>query len=372
MKKQITIIGAGLSGLYAAYMLEKLGFTDYVILEAQNNIGGRIVDYAIDDKDTTNVFDLGPSWFWPELQPQLTDLLSELGIEHYPQFEQGDMLIERELNQKAVRLPNYQSEPESRRIHGGMGRIVHGLAKRLRTSNPILFGHAVNKISLDAETKQLEIECQPQPNTAPFSLHTDYVLIAMPPRLAAQSIQFEPALPKGIAQEWLATSTWMAPHAKYFAIFEQPFWREQNLSGDGRSAIGPLVEIRDASIPNGKAALLGFFGVPGHIRKQYSAEQLTEACREQLVRLFGPNARAKLDVVKDWTQEKWTSIELDEQDSGEHVRPPNAFVNNSPWAERLIGIGSEWSQRFPGYLAGAVDAADVGVKAVKTLILSDD
>jgi monoamine oxidase len=28
----------------------------------------------------------------------------------------------------------------------------------------------------------------------------------------------------------------------------------------------------------------------------------------------------------------------------------------------LIGIGSEWSPQFPGYLAGAVDAAERGVR----------
>jgi len=39
---RIAIVGAGLSGLYAAYLLEQQGIKDYVLLEARDSIGGRI------------------------------------------------------------------------------------------------------------------------------------------------------------------------------------------------------------------------------------------------------------------------------------------------------------------------------------------
>ena len=39
---RIAIVGAGLSGLYAAYLLEQQGITDYVLLEARDTLGGRI------------------------------------------------------------------------------------------------------------------------------------------------------------------------------------------------------------------------------------------------------------------------------------------------------------------------------------------
>ena len=44
--KEITtkyiIVGAGLSGLTSAYMLHKLGETDFIVLESRDRIGGRI------------------------------------------------------------------------------------------------------------------------------------------------------------------------------------------------------------------------------------------------------------------------------------------------------------------------------------------
>ena len=42
---------------------------------------------------------------------------------------------------------------------------------------------------------------------------------------------------------------------------------------------------------------------------------------------------------------------------------PAAATDSGPWQGCLTGIGSEWSQPVPGYLAGAVDAAALGVQA---------
>ena len=37
-----------------------------------------------------------------------------------------------------------------------------------------------------------------------------------------------------------------------------------------------------------------------------------------------------------------------------------------PWAGCVAGVGSEWSVSFPGYLAGAVEAAEMGVARLVT------
>src|SRR3546814_9850222 len=80
----------------------------------------------------------------------------------------------------------------------------------------------------------------------------------------------------------------MAPHAKYLAIYEAPFWREQGLSGECRSGRGPMVEIHDASMPGGSAALFGPIGVPDPARKGIAEAALREQCRVPFVRMFGP------------------------------------------------------------------------------------
>jgi spermine oxidase len=58
-KYKVIIIGAGAAGLSAANSLVKNGMKDFIILEAQNRIGGRII--SIDMGASTKV-ELGANW----------------------------------------------------------------------------------------------------------------------------------------------------------------------------------------------------------------------------------------------------------------------------------------------------------------------
>lgn len=86
---RFAIIGAGLSGLYAAYLLERQGVRDYVVLEARERPGGRIATMAVSPTGIGTAsgfdrFDLGPTWFWPDYQHELHRLIDELGLERSP------------------------------------------------------------------------------------------------------------------------------------------------------------------------------------------------------------------------------------------------------------------------------------------------
>ncbi|BCG04970.1 hypothetical protein PPGU19_095380 (plasmid) [Paraburkholderia sp. PGU19] len=47
-----------------------------------------------------------------------------------------------------------------------------------------------------------------------------------------------------------------------------------------------------------------------------------------------------------------------------HLAAPAARAAGGGWRGRLVGIASEWSSTYPGYVAGAIDAADAGVRAM--------
>ncbi|HEX7985505.1 MAG TPA: FAD-dependent oxidoreductase, partial [Duganella sp.] len=160
------------------------------------------------------------------------------------------------------------------------------------------------------------------------------------------------------------TATWMAPHAKYVAIYDEPFWRAQGLSGSAHSGGGPLGEIHDASMQGGSAALFGFLGVPARTRQRLTDDVLLTHCRAQLTRLFGPQADApRAEFIKDWSKDALTATPADLDAGGDHGHAPAAAPASGPWQGRLSAIASEWSPRFPGYVAGAIDAAELGVRA---------
>lgn len=49
-KHKVVIIGAGMAGLSAGIHLVQNGITDFVILEARNRIGGRIISLDIGEQ----------------------------------------------------------------------------------------------------------------------------------------------------------------------------------------------------------------------------------------------------------------------------------------------------------------------------------
>jgi monoamine oxidase len=358
---RIAIVGAGLAGLYAAYSLEKKGIKDYVILEAREILGGRIASTIHSDgtfdASVTGGFDLGPAWFWPAFQTDMARLVDELELETFEQFETGDMLLERSSNQPPERTRGYINSPPSMRIAGGMYSLIDALYRRLNPAR-VVTGQAVRHLRISEPHVELVSE---NAKGETFSHFAEHVLLAMPPRLVESQLTLSPALPDELARQWRETDTWMAPHAKYIAVFDRPFWRDQGLSGEARSALGPMVEIHDASFPEGKAALFGFLGVPADLRSQVSDRELITACREQFVRLFGSQAATPdAEFIKDWAKEVHTATVADQRSSGNHPMPALS-PSSGEWASRLTGIGSEWSREFTGYLAGAIDATNRGL-----------
>ncbi|MBP0623369.1 flavin monoamine oxidase family protein [Cupriavidus consociatus] len=364
----IAIVGGGLSGLYAAFLLEEKGIKDYVVLEARDTLGGRIastlghptpsVSSGLPDIDR---FDLGPTWFWPALQPQLDRLVRDLDLASFAQHEVGDMMVERSSGAPPERMRGYVNSPAAMRLVGGMSAMIDALHRRLDVTR-VLTGQRVEKIHrVDDHVELQSLDAAGGATT----WRVERVLLAVPPRLAESMIEFTPSLPQMVARQWRNTATWMAPHAKYVAIFDVPFWREDGLSGEGRSAYGPLGEIHDASMPDGSAALFGFFGLPAEVRKRVPEDVLRAHCRAQLKRLFGTQAATpRLDIIKDWAQDRYTATGADLHSTGHHGEIPVATATSGPWSGRLTGIASEWSPRFSGYVAGAVEAVDLGLQAL--------
>jgi monoamine oxidase len=190
----------------------------------------------------------------------------------------------------------------------------------------------------------------------------DHVVLALPPRVLAETVQFEPALPDEVTARWGATPTWMAGHAKFVARYSAPFWRDLGLSGMASSQVGPMVEIHDASPADAATgALFGFVGVPAAGRRALGRDGLVAGCVAQLERLFGAPAAYPVETsLMDWAEEPWTARGADRVGFGEHPEPQPATLP-APWTRSVLLAGSEFSSTIPGYLEGAVQAAETAV-----------
>ncbi|MDA5562368.1 FAD-dependent oxidoreductase [Cobetia sp. MMG027] len=362
---RVIIIGAGLAGLYAAWLLERRGMRDYLVLEAQSAPGGRIASLqpAGVDTGTSRRLDLGPTWFWPEHQREMEQLIQTLDLECFAQQTAGASLLERATDKKPLRTAGIRDSLTAMRMVGGMEALIERLRRDI-PADKVLTGKVVRHLERLPDGIALSAE---DGSGHRMNYEVEQVLLAVPPRQALQHIQFTPALPSALTTQWQQTATWMAPHAKYLAVYDRPFWRETGLSGTARSARGPMVEIHDASPMEGLGALFGFVGVPAGYRRQITPEALRQHCRAQLGRLFGPQAASpQSDVLKDWATSPFIASPADLEDVASHVSVPPPEANDGPWHQHLFGIASEWSPQFPGHLAGAIDAATQGVNRMLT------
>ena len=352
MRTQVAIVGGGLAGLHAARLLRAAN-VEYVLLEARDRLGGRILTADDAGRPATDGFDLGPSWYWPRMQPAMAALVAELGLATFPQAGDGDVLFERMSREGPQRYAGVGQEQLSMRLVGGTGALVGALARDLPREH-VRLGTRVTAMALGPDGAALTIR---RDGGTADTLVAEQVIAAVPPRLLEATVAFTPAQDVPTARRWRETPTWMAPHAKFFALYDRPFWHEAGLSGTAQSMVGPMPEIHDATTASGRAALFGFLGVGADQRAALGVAELVRACLEQLARTFGPEARRpRATLLKDWAADPLTATAADRVPTGHPVPHPAPWVSG-PWRERLALAGSETSPSEPGYLAGAVAAS---------------
>lgn len=328
MKPELVIVGAGLSGLLLAYMLQERFYI--TLLEARPRIGGRILTFEEDAER----FDLGPTWVWPH-QPYIRALAESLGLDRVRHFDSGAFAYDAPAG---VQYYRSNGSSPSYRFKNGASSLTEALYDRLNDVE-IRLDTPVDAIVYHGEKITIHSD------SAHFS--ADKCIITLPPRLCAESVRFDPPLPEADEARMKAVPTWMAFSAKCIVTYPEPFWRGRGLSGLATSHIGPLSEVHDASAET-KGALFGFYST-------HAADDATEAdVIGQLIRLFGPEAGQYEHFRRhNWRTDPFTATPADREPLNAHPR----YGLEASWEGRIHLCGTETASTEGGYLEGAVAAA---------------
>jgi monoamine oxidase len=188
------------------------------------------------------------------------------------------------------------------------------------------------------------------------------VIVAVPPPLTAR-ISFSPSL--GGRRDQLTQRMAHGALTKCAAVYPEPFWREEGLSGQAVTDGGPVTTTFDNTPPDGApGVLLGFIAGAEAIRHA----RRSEADRRRLVlesfeRLFGERA-AKPGIYLEtaWAEEEWSR--------GGPVCSfaPGALVPygkalRQP-AGRIHWAGAETASVWCGYMEGAVRSGERAAEEV--------
>ncbi|WP_299208519.1 NAD(P)/FAD-dependent oxidoreductase [uncultured Dokdonia sp.] len=341
MKKNILIIGAGLTGLLLAYRLKKQGIP-VTVLEARDRIGGRIHTH-LSDRETP--IEMGATWLGQQ-HTALIELLQELQIPIYPQYTEGTAWYEPMANQapQEVMLPSNGSP--SYRIQGGSSALIEQLAQALE-KDELYLNTSVTHIK--AHDNVIEVITKDQTYTA------SKVVSTLPPNLLVTDIQFSPELPDTLTSIAKKTHTWMGESIKFGISYPTPFWKKRNWSGTLYSNVFPITEMYDhTTLENGKYALKGFLNnelstVTREIRK--------ENVFAQLQRTFGEEALNYLSYKETvWKEEAFTFTPY-ENFVFPHQNNGQAIYQELFYNDRFYVAGSETASQFGGYMEGAVQSA---------------
>ena len=439
----LVVVGAGLAGLSAARTAAAAG-ASVVVVEARDRVGGRTLNEEIGDG---RVVEVGGQWIGPT-QDRLAALASELGVDTFPTFGDGENVIEYagrlrryrgtiprinpvvlldvgraqlRLNRLARRVPLDApwEAPNAAALDGQTaatwmrrnlatkaGRMLLGLGieavwaaqpEDMSLLHVLFYIHSAGSLELlfdteggaqqdrfvggsqrisilmaqelgrenvllDAPVRKIERADHGVTVTADTAtVRARRAIVALAPTLAGR-IAYDPALPG--FRDQLTQRMPLGTVAKCMAIYDEPFWRAEGLSGQATSDAGPVRLTFDNSPPDGSpGVLLGFLeGRQARQLGRLRAEERRTAVVDCFARLFGPRAaRPQRYVERLWADEEWSRGCY-----GCHM-PTGAWTNYGPALREPIGplhwAGAEYATVWNGYMDGAVRSGEETARA---------
>jgi monoamine oxidase len=246
----------------------------------------------------------------------------------------------------AIMISTTGDGSEAFRFVGGSQAIPLEMARRL--GDRVLLGNPVRSVNQDSNGVTVRAKGG--------RYRADEVVVAIPPTLAGR-ISYDPKLTAqrdGVTQRYPAGSV-----IKAQCVYDEPFWRNDDVSGEFITDVEPLSFGLDNSPPDGNpGVLVAFFSAKGSrdwaAKSRAEREAVTTAA---FTRMFGPKANDPIAYVEGvWPNERYSRGCWGYTPPGiltgfrEAITEPDGRIH---WAGTETDLGP-----FSGFMDGAIRAGE--------------
>lgn len=235
---------------------------------------------------------------------------------------------------------------EDARPVGGMGAIYRAMAEKL--SEETYLGQPVRSIIQDDDGVTIRSDT--------LDICASRVVVAVPIAIASQ-IAYEPMLPAD--RSFLHQRMPSCSVLKCHALYDEPFWRDDGLTGQTAAPDTAAAVTLDACMHHVGPGILCVINEGPAARKLSSMDPAdrTGAILEALVERFGPKAKSPFD----FTQQNWTTERYSGGGMISHA-PPGVLTEfghalRTPCG-RIHWAGAESSTVMLGFVDGAIRSGE--------------
>ena len=193
-------------------------------------------------------------------------------------------------------LMNIAGGYQDSQFEGGVGQIPMNMAAEL--GDAVVLDAPVNAISQKADTVEV--------TASGIKVTARRAILALPRALAA-GIFFDPALPADHAL--LIHQMPAGTEVKTVAVYDEPFWRSEGLSGATVATDDPIEVTLDTTQPGHPQGVIATYCAGPRARALWQLPEMER--RDILVTMLktrlGPKAAEPAEVLElNWAEERWT------------------------------------------------------------------
>lgn len=250
---------------------------------------------------------------------------------------------------------NYYTDSRKTETHlvdGGAPELARRMAERL--------GEAVH---LSCPVRQITYNgIDVQVHSDALTVRARRVIVATPPALAGR-IVFDPPLPADHSH--LLQRVVPGAVIRVHTVYPEPFWREQQLSGQTLAAQSPVSVTIDQTPRSGRPGVLSSYAFgPGALQiGRLEPKERRDVWLKALAERFGPQAQSPTGYLEtDWSAEPWSLGGM----VGHFTT--GALTNYGPALRRPVGrihwASTETATLMHGLMEGAVRSGERAAREV--------